>query len=543
MKQNTQFLLILLLVTVGLRVVHLSADPPADFDWSGGYFADEGYWSHNARNQVLFDSAVLDDWDARVVTPIFAWLQGMVFTIAGVGLAQVRIVGLLSALAIAAATFFLVRKHWDGGTAFYFAIVVSLNFPMLVLARQGIPDSFAAGLAWAALCLLFVDFVPAAFCAGVLLATAFITKYFMIYTLIPIVVILTWHREFVSKSRLAAFGVGLGLAVAAWLFLNYFPNQETIASYNRFYSSQQSQQDWHLVPVVQNILMQPFFLYAVKTPAILFLGNLMIWFIAARFRETERMERAVWFWVVTGILFFAIWRYRPLRYYTSLIPPLAVLACYAIVHREAIAQSFREGRLRYLLWAGVAIPALQIGFVLADRWAGWNIVPVQLGISTFDAVVFILLSIFGAAFLFRNKTIWIPALFAAGMLLSDGRNYVQWMIKHDQAAYEISKDLQNRISDGVLSGQWAPELVLENRLRAVPVWKDFVNSDRPFERFGITHLLLWRYPLGDELIKFSEWYPEDMKSFRLMNRYWIKDSELILLERTDRKKSKIEVRE
>lgn len=536
MKQNSQFLLILLLLTIGLRIIHLTADPPADFDWSGGYFADEGYWSHNARNQVLFGSAVQDDWDARIVTPIFARLQGWIFILTGVGLLPVRIIGLISAAIIAAATFYLLRKYWDGGTAFYFAVVVSLNFPLLVLARQGIPDSFAAALAWGALCFLFIDFAPAAFCAGVLLASAFITKYFMIYTFIPVFAIWIWNRKSISGTRMWAFIEGIFLALAVWLFLNYIPNQETISAYNRFYSSQQSQQVWGFVPVIKNILTQPFFLYAVKTPAILFLGNLMIWYVAVRFREMGKMERGVWLWIVTGILFFAVWRYRPLRYYTSLIPPLAVLACYSILYREAVSQSFRYGRFRYLLWLGVAIPALQIAFVLIDRMQGWHIVPDQLGIRTFDAVIFILISISGTIFLLRNKTIWIPVLLVAGMLLSDGRNYLQWMIMPDLSASEISHDLQNRIPNAVLAGQWAPELVLENRLRAVPVWKDFVNSNHPFERFGITHLLLWRYPLGDEFIKFSEWYPDDMKKFLPVKQYRIKNSELILYQRSDQKR-------
>ena len=534
MKQNSQFLLILLLLTIGLRIIHLSADPPADFDWSGGYFADEGYWGHNARNQVLFGSAVQDDWDARVVTPIFARLQGFIFILTGIGLLQVRIIGLLSAIVIAVATFFLLRKYWDRGTAFYFAVVVTLNFPMLVLARQGIPDSFAAALAWGALCLLFIDFAPAAFCAGILLASAFITKYFMIYVLVPVALILLWKP--ISFKKLIVFLAGVVLAIAAWLFLNYFPNQETIGAYNRFYSSQQSQQIWGFVPVIKNIVIQPFFLYAVKTPAILFLGNLMIWYVAIHFREIGKMERGVWLWIVTGILFFAVWRYRPLRYYTSLIPPLAVLACYCIVYREAVSHSFRNGRFRFLLWVGVAIPVIQIAFVLADRWLGWHIVPDQLGIRTSDAIIFVLISIFGTIFLMRNKAIWIPAVLIAGMLLSDGRNYLQWMIVPDRSASEISHDLQNRIPNAVLAGQWAPELVLENRLRAVPVWKDFVNSDQPFQRFGITHLLLWRYPLGDEFLKFSEWYPDDMKKFVPVKEYRIKNSELILYQRSDKKR-------
>ena len=72
---------------------------------------------------------------------------------------------------------------------------------------------------------------------------------------------------------MAHFWQAYGLAIAAWLFLNYFPNQETIESFNRFYSSQQSQQIWGFKAVIKNIVIQPFFLYAVKTPAILISGQ------------------------------------------------------------------------------------------------------------------------------------------------------------------------------------------------------------------------------------------------------------------------------
>lgn len=102
----------LILLTIGFRVVQLKADPPADFSWSGGYFADEGYWSHNARNEVLFGNPVMDEWDARVVSPLFAFLQRWIFQIFGVGLAQVRLVGLLSALLIAQKSFFLRSSLW-----------------------------------------------------------------------------------------------------------------------------------------------------------------------------------------------------------------------------------------------------------------------------------------------------------------------------------------------------------------------------------------------------------------------------------------------
>jgi hypothetical protein len=61
------------------------------------------------------------------------------------------------------------------------------------------------------------------------------------------------------------------------------------------------------------------------------------------------------------------------------------------------------------------------------------------------------------------------------------------------------------------------------------VWYGFVNSNHPFEKYGITHVLAWRYALGGE--KFEQWYPEEFRHFHAVCTYRIKDSDLVLYER------------
>ena len=131
--------------------------------------------------------------------------------------------------------------------------------------------------------------------------------------------------------------------------------------------------------------------------------------------------------------------------------------------------------------------------------------------------------------LYQPWATWIAWGFVIVFLFSDFRNYSAWMLKPQFAALEISKDLQARAPHGVITGQWAPELCLGNDLRAIPVWRGFVNSHDPFRKFGITHVLQWKYPLGGE--KFEEWYPEDFRNFRVVTKYRIKGSDLILYER------------
>lgn len=523
--------LCLILLTIGFRIVRLSADPPADFDWSGGYFADEGYWSHNARNAILFQKPVQDDWDGRVMSPLFVAVQSTVFQYFGIGLIQVRFIGILSALLLTIATFYMIRRRFGETQAFLCSVLVSLSYPMLVLARQGILDPFSSGLAWIAFALAAAGTLPCAFLAGVFLISALTTKFLMAYSVVPICLALFIGGR--SRNRWIAFGGGAVLAAAVWLIAIYLPNRDLLQAYNRFYASQQAQ-NWAPVQVMKNIVMQPFYLYGLKTPVLLLLGNLMAWYVIVRFRDADGLERAICGWVICGVVFFALWRYRPVRYYTPLFAPMAALAGIALMRLDSISAALQTRRTRLAITVGLLLPAVQAILLLGDRLCGFGKFPQQLGIHSFDAGMFVILSacLIWILLFSPARTKWIAWAFLAAFVLCDLRSYAGWMIRPEYSAEMISADLESRLPEhAVISGQWAPELVLNNRLKAVPVWKGFVNSDDPFRRYGVTHLLLWRYPLGDEYLKFNEWYPEEMKRFHKITTYTIKNSALELYER------------
>jgi hypothetical protein len=326
------------------------------------------------------------------------------------------------------------------------------------------------------------------------------------------------------------FFFGMVLAATIWLVSNYIPNRELLMGYSQYYSSQQS---WQLKPVIINLVTQPFYLYLVKTPAVLFFGNLMIWFLFFRRWKAGKIERMCWVWLVSGILFFGLWKYRPFRYYTSLIPALATLAGIALLRIQDLTVELRIGKVRWWILFGILIPFAQILLLLLDRWTGSGYFPDELGIHSVDAIAFLLLSIFVVWIYIRapEKTKWIWLAFVFVFICSDIRSYLQWMLRPEYAAISISRDLQTEVRSGAVTGQWAPELCLENKVRAVPVWYGFVNSKDPFRTYGITHLLLWRYPLGDETKLFKQWYPSDFPRFQAVKSYFIKHSELVLYER------------
>jgi 4-amino-4-deoxy-L-arabinose transferase-like glycosyltransferase len=525
-KTTLLLLCILILLVAGFRIVRITADPPANFGWSGGYFADEGYWSHNARNQALFGNPVQDEWDARVMSPVFAGIQAWMFRLFGVGLAQVRMIGVISSILLALASFFVFRKQFAPQHSFLLALLVSLNYPMMILGRQGILDPFAAALAWTALLLLLNGSGPAAFVAGALFVVSCTTKYLMVYAFVPLAFVPIAYFTGSRKPVLLCV-TGAATALAVWLLLDYLPNRQLIQTYGAYYSSQQN---WGLIQVVKNIVTQPFYLYFLKSPVVLFFGNLMLWFLVSRLRSVGIVEKVCWVWLVTGIVFFSLWKYRPERYYTSLLPPLAGLAGMALLRIQDVADSFRSPRSRALILIGIALPSIQCLFFLADAWSGWDMIPQQAGIQASDAALFLMLTGVMVWLWKRPNPKWVVVAFLIAFAAGDLRSYLRWVMDPPYQAVEIAKDLQRRVGTGVVAGQWAPEVCLENKVRVVPVWHGFVNSDHPIQKYGITHLLLWRYPLGDEAEKFSEWYPEEFRLFHPVTEYTIKDSKLVLYE-------------
>ena len=73
-----------------LRFVDLRADNPTNIDFSFGQFTDETYYTMNARNQVLFGQARLDEFNNMDMSPLLHYVHLANFSVFGVGAVQAR---------------------------------------------------------------------------------------------------------------------------------------------------------------------------------------------------------------------------------------------------------------------------------------------------------------------------------------------------------------------------------------------------------------------------------------------------------------------
>ena len=97
MRIRNLLLLVLVVSTIIItRVLNLSADPPMslveDVYTRGEALSDEGYWTHNARNNVLFGGWSVDSFNPMYISPITTLFFYIFYSVFGVGFIQSRIV-------------------------------------------------------------------------------------------------------------------------------------------------------------------------------------------------------------------------------------------------------------------------------------------------------------------------------------------------------------------------------------------------------------------------------------------------------------------
>ena len=111
-RSDVVALVLVLLGALLVRLLWLDADAAFTLTWSGAPFTDEGLYSHAARNRVLFGTPLTNEWDNRLVSPLWDALAYVVFRVVGVGYVQLRSLNVvLSTLALPLWWAFL-RRDW-----------------------------------------------------------------------------------------------------------------------------------------------------------------------------------------------------------------------------------------------------------------------------------------------------------------------------------------------------------------------------------------------------------------------------------------------
>ena len=185
-----------------------------------------------------------------IVLPVYPFLQGLSFTLAGAGIAQARLVTLISAVVVLWATTWLALR-WYGPLAAVVAglllVLLRVNLvdlwpgtPLLSVGRSGRYDTTAVAFVW--LTVVCLDLTIAdrgrkpsrAYLTGAFAGLAALTQFFGAFAILIAPALLLWRgRPLVSKTMLLRLGVGcsaflLSYAVYVALHWSDFRGQSTL---------------------------------------------------------------------------------------------------------------------------------------------------------------------------------------------------------------------------------------------------------------------------------------------------------------------------
>jgi len=548
-----------------LRVLFLDCDPPPELSASGGYFADEGFWTHNARNKILFGEWVSDEWNNMYVSPILHCLTYASFSAFGVSFISARLVPVvLSILSIVVISIYFQRRG-KRNISLLILLFLGLQYPFLVYNRIAIVETPAVFFLVLVFIFAVINLSWALFLAGFFAGIAYITKttvFFVIpalYTFVLVRSILaTCKSEDLLKTiitRICILSSGIVVPITLWFFLIHIPYGEVIEGYNTYYRGM-------LLPgsaaeLLKNVFTQYFHIFFNRTPVLLMLSHLYIFILVLELLDRKRQipeyeifSASIYIW---GIIFLACFSYRPLRYYLPVVPAMAILVSVGLTRiiRDGwdwLVSLFNWKRfLVFIVW--FSYPVLINFILLWDRYVSnytylrrflkeWPVV----GIWYPGMVLICILGIFlcivagivyrahrGRDIVFMKKTsIWFSIAVIFIFLVANVPKSLSWLLNPEYTIKEINRELAEYETDGVFSGQWAGAFCLETSHRVVPVFKGYLNFHSPFSKHTIRYLLLWKEYSRKE--NFFRNFPHATREARFIKYFEVKNSLVYFFE-------------
>ncbi len=337
----------LLLLAAFLLCTHLAADAPSDASDSAGLHFDPPSKCHNARNKVLFGDWVIDEWTPFIHSPVQTLLQAGIFSVAGTGSAQMRLLSVVASLLSLLLIFVLTRKDFGYGVALVALTALTFSSEFWVYGRSGLLEPLVMlgmlGTAWAIRNGYEADkdnnadkvalwFLLAAVFGMATLLSKVISATFLASAAIAICI---WppKRKRSLVILFSAFAAMLVLYFGPFMHINapFFEREST-------YWADRASSSNHL----KLWLTQPLFYTLKHTSALTHLAVLaIIWsFFGLRdpAKRTKLIIPAIMaIGLIVGSQFLSIVSYRPQRYYVPLLIPIAILAASSISQLAKLA--------------------------------------------------------------------------------------------------------------------------------------------------------------------------------------------------------------
>jgi len=373
-------IVVLLLVVLVPRVAALGADPPTGGDL-GGAFWDEGVWARNARQHVVFGRWIIDEVNpAMFVAPLYTVALAGVYQIAGVGLAQTRLLSGIAGFLTCLIVYGVLRTRGSVRYSLPAALVLGTTYFVVTNDRVGFTESFQLFLITAtfAAAVLSVDRPWWAAASGVCFALSLLAK--PSAAVMGLVMAgfwlahwdLTRRRAFqpaFSLRQPVLFCAAGSVVLLAVLLLLVFPHWEavrqqlTISLKEAFEEASHPAEDrvsffgWGGLGMSMNGFFREM---------VIFLAAALVFLVSRVTRMVKRpadiVELLCWSWLVIGLLFLARQSYQPDRRFLFLAPAVAILACLGVQEGGMVLPG-GKALTALVWWRRVLVGGLVGGFI------------------------------------------------------------------------------------------------------------------------------------------------------------------------------------
>jgi hypothetical protein len=509
----------LLIVAMGglLRVLWLRADPPTTS--VGIVWHDEGAWTHNARNRVLWGTWTTDQWNPVYIAPVFTAFEYAAFRAWGVGTWQARTIPVASGLlAIVAIMIGLVAVTDIRRVALAGGVLLATEYTWLMWNRAALMESTMTMfmvVAWAAYALASKR--PRwGLVAGAAAALAWFTKasaaFFVAAIVLDAIGTLLFQasdgvddRDAARRRHAAWWTLAGGTAVGGAIAMAFvWPHWSEYWFYNVQMSIERKpaytvralieRASW--LAVTQDIFTR---LWPLLAAAALALAGVL-----ARLRQARPAERLLVWWMLLGLLELTVHDSGNERRYVMFIPAIVALASMALASGTAWIPSpgaaLASWRSR-LLFAPIA---LALGYVVLGTGLQPLLVVDRTALQPYHVAVTAAaaLAAFGTLALlvwWRPVVTWLSthamrpdaaAVLIAAVVLWNLGQFAGWASTRTDLNYRASVALGQLLPPGTLvQGTLANGLDLENQIRPIFIGRGFGNYADRFDRDDVRYIL------------------------------------------------------
>ena len=525
-------LLLVLALAAALRLQHIKADPPpllVHLTNSAGIYFDEAMYCHNARNKILFDTWMTDDWNPVLYNGILTGIYYAAFKLFGLNIVTMKVVNIVFGLLGVVFIFLAIRRILSSSYALGFALLFAVDYYWTMYNRVGLLENFST--------LFFIISYYFAIKAkekplhmalfGICVALTVLSKYLFIYFFFAALLAVACHAWQSGKWRdLLRFLAGTFTVLLLWFLAIFIP----LASSFRKIGSGWLDLSWpeSIGQFFFNIYRNNMHRYMSLIPLFFIVGLLFSASVLIRLWKKNPPpglpELFVVLWLAGSFFQMAILNYQPLRYYLNIVPALFFAASWAIKNR---------------LWMRARVlPIFLIFLGLAPLfyrfWIGLVKYPSALFAFNYPGVRFLIYgAVLAAVWMWlrssprfdRAATLFVFAVLALSSLTI---YYGQFYKKPAYQLQGISNSIRLLPPGSVIMGNEAPRLALETDFRLFPAFEGWFNDRDPFGEQRPTHLLTLDKYWGGEIRWIRRRFPEVAARLKLLRQFPLWDTTVSL---------------